>query len=67
KPPAIVYGQYGQGSWLLSSIHPEYDSEAIQLMSFNVVGNDYKDFLQLNKSPDLNLDTLDYLLARLLG
>ena len=67
KPPAIVYGQYGQGSWLLSSTHPEYDSEAIQLMSFNVLGNDYEDFSQLNKNPDLSLDTLDYLLAKSMG
>ena len=67
KPPAIVYGQYGRGNWLLSSTHPEYDNEAIQLMSFDVLGNDYQDFCQLENSPDLSLETLDYLLARLTG
>lgn len=64
KPPAIVFGQYGHGRWLLSSTHPEYDNEAIQLMSFDVLGNDYEDFSQLVSSPDLNLQTLDYLLGR---
>lgn len=62
KPAAIVSGIYGQGRWLLSSIHPEYDNEAIELVSFNVVGNEYEDFCRLPAELDLNLELLDHLL-----
>ncbi len=65
QPPAIISGSYGRGKWLLSSTHPEYDTEALQLMNFNVLGNDYQDFSQLLSSPELSLDTLDYLLGKL--
>lgn len=37
EPVAIITGEYGQGCWLLSSTHPEYDQEALDLINFNVV------------------------------
>ncbi|MGF1731837.1 BPL-N domain-containing protein [Photobacterium kasasachensis] len=65
KPPAIVCGEYGKGAWLLSSTHPEYDQEALELMKFDVVGNDYQGFSRLQSDSSLNLDLLDYLLVKL--
>ena len=66
KPAAIVQGQYKKGSWLLCSTHPEYDHEAIALMDFNVIGNDYQAFSNLENSECLNLDLLNELLSTLL-
>ncbi|HBC3374053.1 TPA: hypothetical protein KDY48_004313 [Vibrio parahaemolyticus] len=66
KPAAVVYGQYGKGDWLLSSTHPEYNKEAIELLIFNVKGNEYQDFRALQPSQHLNLDMLDELLNKLL-
>lgn len=65
KPAAIVSGNYGRGSWLLSSTHPEYDWEAIELMQFDVVGNEYQDFSNLQPDDELNLELLDKLLDKL--
>lgn len=67
EPAAIVTGKYGQGTWLLSSTHPEYDREAIGLLDFDVVGNEYQDFSRLQPGPELNLDLLDALLNTLLA
>ena len=44
KPAAIITGDYRRGAWLLSSTHPEYDQEAVELLSFDVVGYDYRCF-----------------------
>ncbi|MGL6259830.1 BPL-N domain-containing protein [Vibrio sp. WXL103] len=65
KPAAIVYGEYGHGRWLLCSSHPEYDREALELLDFDVVGNDYQAYSQVDKQrlPDLSL--LDHLLKTL--
>ena len=65
KPAAIIAGDYGQGAWLLSSTHPEYDQEAVELLSFDVVGNDYQEFNQLAGAESLTLDLLDELLKQL--
>lgn len=63
QPSAIIGGHYGQGNWLLSSTHPEYDQEALELMSFDVVGNEYQDFEQVSEDSGLDLGLLKYLLA----
>lgn len=65
KPAAVVCGEYGQGRWLLSSTHPEYDKEALDLIDFNVVGNDYEDFCHLPQDLLLDLDLFDYMLTTL--
>jgi glutamine amidotransferase-like uncharacterized protein len=65
KPAAVVFGHHGKGRWLLSSTHPEYDREAIELMTFNVIGNEYQDFSALKPSQNLNLDMLNKLLNQL--
>lgn len=65
EPAAIVSGEYGQGRWLLSSTHPEYDKEALDLIDFNVVDNEYEDFSHLPREQLLNLDLLDHLLINL--
>lgn len=65
KPAAIVTGQYCLGQWLLCSTHPEYDNEAVALVDFDVVGNEYEDFSRLPDDADLRLELLSSLLARL--
>ncbi|WP_070967065.1 BPL-N domain-containing protein [Vibrio sonorensis] len=65
QPAAVVTGQYGSGTWLLSSTHPEYDQEALDMLNFQVVGNDYQSYSQLSKNSQLNLDFFDELLSRL--
>lgn len=65
KPAAIVSGQYGQGQWLLCSTHPEYDNEAIELVDFNVIGNQYEHFSRLPENVDLGLELLESLLDKL--
>ncbi|MCV2401939.1 BPL-N domain-containing protein [Marinomonas sp. C2222] len=65
KPAAIVSGQYGQGRWLLCSTHPEYDNEAVKLVDFNVIGNQYEHFSRLPDDADLGLELLESLLANL--
>lgn len=65
KPAAIVSGVYGRGRWLLCSTHPEYDSEAVELVDFDVVGNEYEDFSRLPDGVDLSLDLFEKLLAEL--
>ncbi|WP_026959325.1 MULTISPECIES: BPL-N domain-containing protein [Aliagarivorans] len=65
KPAAIVSGEHGQGRWLLCSPHPEYDHEALQLLAFDVVGNDYSGFNAIGASAKLDLSLLDYLLNTL--
>ncbi len=59
QPAAAVSGQYGQGRWLLSSTHPEYDAEAVELLNFDVVGNDYQEFSVLPDARALSLTLLD--------
>ena len=65
KPAAIVSGQYGQGRWLLCSTHPEYDNEAVKLVDFNVIGNQYEHFSRLPDDAELGLELLESLLAKL--
>ncbi|ETX12689.1 hypothetical protein MUS1_02080 [Marinomonas ushuaiensis DSM 15871] len=65
KPAAIVSGRFGQGRWLLCSTHPEYDNEAIELVDFNVIGNQYEHFSRLPNDADLRLDLLEGLLVNL--
>ncbi|TXR53854.1 BPL-N domain-containing protein [Reinekea thalattae] len=65
KPAAIVAGQYGQGLWLLCSTHPEYDNQAIELVDFDVIGNQYQHFSQLPDDTDLSLQLLKKLLTKL--
>ncbi len=65
KPAAVVCGDYGKGRWLLSSTHPEYDDEAIELVQFDVIGNDYKDFARLPADRPLSLNLLDQQLITL--
>jgi glutamine amidotransferase-like uncharacterized protein len=65
KPAAIVSGLYGQGRWLLCSTHPEYDNEAIELVDFNVIGNQYEHFSRLPNDADLRLELLESLLVNL--
>lgn len=65
KPAAIVSGCYGQGRWLLCSTHPEYDNEAIELVDFNVIGNQYEHFSRLPNDADLRLELLESLLVNL--
>jgi len=62
---AIVSGNYGDGKWLLCSSHPEYDQQALDLMAFDVVGNDYEDFAQISAGSELDLSLLDSLLNHL--
>ena len=62
SPPAIVRGRYGKGQWLLSSVHLEYDAQALELIRFDVKGNAYEDIAALNNWHDLSLDTLASLL-----
>lgn len=66
KPPAIVAGRYGSGRWLLSSTHIEYDHEALELINFDVVGNDFEDIKTLGDWSDLNLNALELLINRYL-
>jgi len=65
KPAAIVSGRYGQGRWLLCSTHPEYDNEAVELLDFNVIGNQYEHFSRLPNDADLRLELLESLLVNL--
>lgn len=65
NPAAIVTGQYGKGQWLLCSTHPEYDNEAVDLLDFNVIGNQYEHFSRLPDNADLNLKLLESLLTNL--
>jgi len=65
QPAAIVSGNYGMGKWLLSSTHPEYDSESLELLDFNVVGNDYQHYSNLDNSSTLNLELFERLLDKL--
>ncbi|WCE28868.1 BPL-N domain-containing protein [Vibrio sp. SCSIO 43137] len=65
KPAAIVSGNHGDGKWLLCSTHPEYDQQALELMAFDVVGNDYEDFAQIPADSELDLSLLDSLLNHL--
>ncbi|MFT2099100.1 BPL-N domain-containing protein [Marinomonas sp. 2405UD66-6] len=65
KPAAIVSGQYGKGQWLLCSTHPEYDNEAVELLDFNVIGNQYEHFSRLPDDIDLRLELMESLLVSL--
>ncbi|MEO9274411.1 BPL-N domain-containing protein [Marinomonas sp. 5E14-1] len=65
KLAAIVSGGYGKGLWLLCSTHPEYDNEAVELLDFNVVGNQYEHFSRLPDDIDLGLELMESLLATL--
>lgn len=53
---AVVVGEYGLGRWLLSSVHFEYDNEALDLSNFDVPDNKYSDITRLGSWTDLNLD-----------
>lgn len=64
-PPAIVGGEHGEGAWVLCSTHPEYDAVALDLIDFNVVGNDYEDIATLGQRSTMNLALLDLLLKKL--
>ncbi|WP_375753843.1 BPL-N domain-containing protein [Vibrio sp. HN007] len=65
KPAAIVQGCFGKGCWLLSSTHPEYDKEALDLLEFDVIGNDYQEYAQVDANSLLDLKLMDYLLKKL--
>nr|WP_086939427.1 BPL-N domain-containing protein [Thaumasiovibrio occultus] len=65
QPAAIVSGQYGKGRWLLSSTHPEYDQEALELLNFNVVGNDYQHYADIDNIASLDLRLFDRLIKDL--
>ena len=65
-PPAIVAGSHGRGRWLLSSPHIEYDAQALDLINFDVVGNDLADIGALGDWSDLTLQTFDAMLDRYL-
>ncbi len=65
KPAAVVSGQYGKGQWLLCSTHPEYDNEAVELLNFDVIGNQYEHFSRLPDDIDLRLELMESLLASL--
>ncbi|NKE48626.1 biotin--protein ligase [Roseomonas frigidaquae] len=64
--PAIVSGTYGSGKWLLSSAHVEYDASAIELIRFEVVGNNFKDIAALIGSNNLSLEPFRELVDSLL-
>lgn len=53
---AVIAGEYGRGRWLLSSIHFEYDNEALDLSNFDVPDNKYRDIAALGDWSDLNLN-----------
>ncbi|MDP2572163.1 BPL-N domain-containing protein [Vibrio penaeicida] len=62
-PAAVIKGKFGKGRYILSSTHPEYDAEAIDLMRFDVIGNEYLDFTELENAQSLNLGLLAQLLT----
>lgn len=59
---AIISGTHGQGCWLLTSNHPEFDDTALNLMQFDVPDNRYNDIAKL---PRTNGMTLEYFYALL--
>ncbi len=65
QPAAIVKGKLGKGRWLLTSTHPEYDREALDLIDFKVIGNDYQEFSNVERGTALSLGLLDDLLKKL--
>lgn len=67
NPPAVVHGDHGEGRWLLCSTHPEFDAEALALMDFDVVGNDYEHIGTLGNWSDLSLDALERMLVVLMA
>ncbi len=66
QPPAVISGSFGEGKWLLSSTHPEYDKEALDLLDFDVIGNDHKSYSAVRSKQVLTLDFFEALLEQLL-
>ena len=66
QPAAIVRGEFGNGRWLLCSTHPEFDNEAISMLDFDVVGNQYAEFSAIRPQANLSLSLFEELLQQLI-
>jgi glutamine amidotransferase-like uncharacterized protein len=62
---AIVGGNYGEGRWLLSSVHIEMDHSALNAMTFDVPENKYEDITALGDTSSVSLDLFKKLLQEL--
>ena len=63
---AVVSGSFGEGRWLLSSPHLEYDHAALQLSTFDVPSNHYTDISRLTDTDDVSLEPFHQLLDSLI-